>query len=479
MKIKDSILRKLINMEKTVFDDLPMGNYTINVESPEDTPQPPISRTLTINQPNMYQMFEFNDGYKIAGKVVIKDSSEPVPDFPVELYLNIDGTAIPQKTDANGDFTFLNIVPGLYMLNYPCQFDNKDNYFPVDYFTDGEKKGIYFYDKKFPLQKIVLEKDVTDITISVVPCTKTVFNGTVVNTDKSPISGAHLKMTGRLFSEEDPITDSRGNFHVTLPSAKSDNVQREQLLAFIANKIPVRAIPLDKDGFSCRIEEEHFDVLFQGETEIQFKPGDIINNIKIVIDQRSLREIEGTVHTEDGKWPIQCEITASQSSLEKKTAPDETGKFKITGISPGDIDLHICSDSTWFTTKLFGQELLYMYIPEHFNFTFPNEQNKQYVDITLKKASFISGYVVDQNQKPIPNIGISTGYTTNVVKKSLTLTDENGIFMLYNLPMDCIYSIRVLDRNFKVQYTKIDNVPPGKEDVVIVLDANQLPKKSD
>ena len=463
----------------TNFKSVQWGAYQLKVQFPEEYSYPPVTKEIVIDKPHHCFIIPVEDkGVKVSGKVVRKDTYAGVENFPIELSAasnNLQCSNGAVKTDSEGNFYFDHIQPGKYSIHYFSQSEEKMDFIPYpSYFLYQSKGGgsqtesLYFE---------VADKNIEGLEYPVVPVVITRFNGTVVDQNNKPIPEAWVTLESRAGNFSDDIrplgpqpakTDGDGKFDLFIPSGATPQ-NKEFTFYLVATYVKV--IPYSESNPGNNDVKDTIIPIAHGEIPITFHAGDQFENLKIGLNANLFtKRINGIVKTEDGGSFEGIEVLITQDGFDFNPAVAGDGTFTINGLKPGYAELNTSSPYTEVRLDRIGTKLINTYYNEYVQLQIPSDETPDlYMEITLKKAGYLAGMVVDKNGKPVKDArvqnhvvdgkGIWAGFTNP--------TAVDGMFFISNAPLNYAYNLTAMDEKGDVVLGELNGIQPNNVNIVI------------
>lgn len=453
------------------------GTYRMSVEIPEEYSAPPIIQEVTIYSAYHDFTILIDSGVSVSGKVVRKDHNTGVPDYSVELrrtYSNdnyIHGVA---KTDSEGNFVFIKVQPGTYILKSYLDYDENTKFLPYPtHFIIGAIGAIPNIES---LEIEVNDTDVEGLEYPVSPVTLTHWSGQVVDEDNIPVPGARLSIEYRLgknplsvktLGPQPPTTDENGRFSLMIPSG-AEAVRKEYTYYLVADMVQVIPYtPSEDSGHS--IIKDTIVPLAQGEIPVTFHIGDERMNLKVTLNTSLFtKRINGIIKTEDNGPLDGISISARQDQFQLPVSLSNDGTFLINGLKPGKITISTMSRGIDVQIEGLDSKILPEYHNECILVDIPSDDNPDlYVEITLKKAGYLTGVVLDSDGIPKKGVWIITQLPWDKGLISESPTEIDGQFILSGIPLNYRYDLTVLEDKSNAILTVVNGVQPSVDGLVI------------
>ena len=481
-----------------MFEDIPWGDYTLTASPPNETP---LSVSVSVEEP--YQIltvaFPGETGFEFSGKVVRGDTNQPVEGIPIQLTYNtnLDETIRSgqphgvELSKEDGSFHFTNVQPGRYMIQVLTRLYYK-GFLPKHAFFIPENPFM----KDFGIN-VVIDKNVADYILQVFPGVETHIQGTVVNNNGTPVSGVSLKLknfpSNAAYDMEIPLvqgaakSDDSGNFDISFITSANDNVYKAHL---DAAQIKDDGVKKNFDSISevggmgtigmmgAGSGNQLGFVQAQGSLPLEFKVGETISDIRIVLKDIDPYIIEGKISTEDGGWPKQVMLYVNSQNTSTIAKIDEEGNYHAELPTPGTYYLQVGVTQMAEIVKGFGAKSRKEYCDEYLKVELNEENHSVHKDITLEKGYYLYGRVIDKDQNPIPNLFVTAKAMSEgkqVSSGSAFSTNEQGYFTITGLRRNYEHNL-VVKKSFTDKNTlaRMDGLIPVEFEcdqvVLIVVD---------
>ncbi len=465
------------NTGMVILKPVQWGTYRMKTQIPEEYSASTIIQNVTIENACHNFTVRIDAGFSVSGKVVRKDNNSGVADFPVELmkmYSTNNYIHGVVKTDAEGNFVFTKVYPGTYWLKSYLDYDENMEFAPHPIrFIIGANGAL----PNIPhLEFVVDDKDVEGLEYPVTPIARTRFTGQVVDENNRPVPGAILTIEDRrgknpllvkTLGPQPPTTDEDGKFDLIIP-AGVDPEQYEFTFHIVANLIQVIPYtPSGESGFS--VLQDKIIPLGQGEIPVTFHIGEEHADLKITLNTSLFtKRINGIIKTEDNGSLDGISVSATQDNFKFPATPSEDGTFVINGVKPGKITLSTFSPWREVEFELLGSKYISEYHNEYFLLDIPSDDSPDlYVEITLKKAGYLTGVVQDSNGIPKQGVWIMTQLPWGKGLTSQAPTGIDGQFLMSGIPLNYTYDLKAFDENSNKILTLVNGVQPSAEGLVI------------
>ena len=462
------------NIGTAEFKSVQWGAYQLQVQLPEKYSQPPITKDIVIDRAHHYFVIPVEDkGVTVSGKVVRKDTNAGVPDFPMEfrrVFTGDDYSYGVVKTDAEGNFSFHHVQPGRVNLRYYVQSEEKMDFLPYPCsFIYGSVGAIPDVEK---LDFEVAGKNIEGLVYPVVPVVFTRFTGKVVDQSDNPIPDVRLTLEDRgigpnpllvkSIGPQPSKTDGDGKFDLMIPSG-ADPEKKEYALHLTASHVQVTPYKENNEP-GVHVVEDTVIPLAQGEIPITFHIGDELKNLKIILNSNLFtKRVHGVVKTEDGGSLDGTSVSVSQGNFGFNAMLSSDGTFIVNGLKPGKAVLRTYSRFTEIKLERLGTKTIYDYHCEFVQLEIPpGDEPDLYVEITLKKAGYLAGMILDKNGVPIKGALV---FSHGLGSESLTGSD--GIFFINNVPINSVYDLTALDDKSGAILAELKGVQSNDANIII------------
>ena len=488
---------------KLQLKTVPFGRYTITATAPPEKNLPEIHTEIQIYQPSQRVNLEFEGltTHTIEGTAVEYDTKKPVRDIPVELLEYWKSGYDPcAKTvsDHEGKFSFPNLPPGRYKVAFMPDFMENTEYYPYSekaVTTRPEDEQPFIgrsrdeYDQDYETDVItVLDQPVYTVTMMVLKIEKTHFSGHVEYEDSRPAPHAEIgmvfddsvkayKSNVLATSPSPPFTDQKGDFSFSLFSKKIAIQKVYNYPAIIRATVDDIVPPfwLEKilpKGSSFEYHNEDKITRAFGKKNIQFKLGDTINNINIVISDQNLFNLKGRIITDDGQIPSSVEFFVWQNRWWVYGNYSPNGEFSLDGLERDsfiNIFFNNASRLDEDGVRIFYEDTYGTLLKEQVEELLaksPDYKTLQY-EVLLKRSGYIKGRVLDSNQNPVNHICVMTSPV--IGPGQFAFTDKGGYFNLQKLSAKEKYTLYLAIKEDEPAVPYLSDVQPNVDTIILVL----------
>ncbi len=509
---------------ETILKPLPSGEYKVTITLPEAANAVPVQKTVEvcIEEPSTHLVvpFEVRDKYRVAGRVLRADTGKPVAGYHVQLSCEIHrmtkeemrkaeeemlrklrrtfpkeyGGYAVTETNRNGEFEFYPVEYGEYLIENSLTVHTPersfDGYVPAPPQGQALDKDPHFW---------IENADVTGLEIYVLPGVMTHFSGQVLMADGEPAGSATVVLNAGRDSVS-ASTYEDGNFEMNLFTVPNDD--------------PVTGVfEVEKkynEGEAKTVLKNGQQLLgvvwgpkgeIRGTLAIEYRPGDTIENITIVLEPEETGPIlTGVLKTEAGIVPELVQffsLRASQDSLEwisNNARIQENGSYSVElkGFQPGAFMFELnCSQPE---PKSGEMNQLHLpppanYLSQWIELALPENAEVLHHDFVLEEASYFYGKVVDQDYKPVakvrvraydaaaPSYAAAHGVSGEIGYRATSDTDVNGMFLLDGIRRDLKYKLEVGELSGSgTPLAELDNLKPPSDNIVIQVKLEETAK---
>lgn len=480
------------------FQSLPFGSYQLIAHPPKNADLAPIEQKIEITSPQQEISLFFSDWdrHTIEGEVVLLGTKEPVADISVDLLRTSFGSYNPcatTRTDQNGKFSFPDLPKGRYKVAcYPDTFEEM-KYYPYDESMNTDRRvnerpfigqGANELTGDYASKDIdVFDRPIYFIQIKMIDCIQTRFVGKVTYPNQQPAKDAELTIrpfgvpyltTKKITHPYPPITDEEGLFDFVLFTKAVPGYDS------IVYQGDIRA------KFNRRDSETNTDLIYSpnqkivpestGYKKLEFTLGQTINNIHIIVDPNNVFSLEGKLLTEDGLPITHAQIEMFQNELNVPGILLPNGEFQFPGLEKDYVSI-IIMDARHHDpnadppTKYYVDESVF-FTREQILERFPLPQKGEEIlkmEITLKRAGFLQGRVVDSQNSPAYKVFVTTSPTLQTGGHT-AITDQKGNFIIQRLPLDQTYSLYTLNNDQSDSVLRYTDLPPNLDNITIQLE---------
>ncbi len=463
------------------FTSVPFGKYIVSVNPPSELGLPSREVHVVVEGPfNDVFVYLDSGGRTVSGIVRRADNREPVEGFSMSLHpraMGIYGDYGPSRSGSDGRFVFHDVVPGEYDLRPLTGRDLYIGYLPIQGRLVPEFGSAIF-------ERIVMEKeDIENIELLVIPGVSTRFIGKVIKPDGTPVEGAVITLAentesgykGLFGLEPDNRTGRNGMFDVSVITSPDDLVHQGRIVAAVPDT-EKRADSKFKGAFggaSSANEISPDPCRAYGLAPVQFKIGDVVDNIRIVTD-----ETEGehvlivTITTLDGNPPGPLAVEATQPDknglLTHHPGRSQDGKsYRIEGLKPGLMWFSINTQSVRT-----GTLPVQGYAVEVRQLNIPADVATTTVEVALTRLGYLKGKVVSKGQDGVRGAIVSARQGSAEPSGS-SVTDEDGEFLVERLRSGEEHTLEVRLKDGGEPVARLEGLKPTVENIAIVVDKPQ------
>lgn len=448
------------------FNDIPWGTYRLTTTLPAEIQKPPQTRTVEFEALYQKEIVEFETPeqiHELAGKVLRKDTHEPVKDFTIDLVLKaeLNGEKIygigstKTKTAADGSFRFTQLVEGVYEL--ASGYTDDYNGFLVEGDTLLPSRSGWTHGGV----EVRVDKDIAGYKYVVLPGVETKFSGQAVNADGSPATKVSFRFDEIVVLEREgktrevqrqiptipdsPQTDENGNFEFSFIATPDSKIQKGVIMAAI-DKEPA---PEAKTGMSVSESGGGYGMMMGGmggigsrgsqpgvplaeaSYPIEFKRGDTKSGLHIVLKTIDPYVIEGKLTSEDGGLPDGLQICAYYQNQFYYAKIDRESNYRLEVPKAGKVELQIAGSSLCGTQlpgvpDKYGILTYEKYCSEFPTVEVSDENRTVRLDVNFVKGYFFLGRVLDKNQNPIKEAWIQA-ISPSTVDPNKEKTESYGV----------------------------------------------------
>jgi len=420
-----------------IFSELTADEYAVEASHPDYLQNDQSRKTITLeNDRHECLLVLEHRGFNVCGKVLVKSSREPVPDFTLFLrpgnWKDVD-VLDTTKSDQSGQFVFTNVDRGRYLIGGSAGW--REDGFP-------NKNLPYVTEPSSMLKPFsVIDSDVEGLEVLVFP--KVLLSGHVYDVTGNPVSGAWV--WSNRFGESEQLSAEDGSWIVISDDvSEQDREWRDWVTAIH---------PSYGSGKSRKYK---------------YQSGDEITDIDVVLDQSI--EITGRVTNRDGE-PVATASVQYRPILTKmldwpEFPVDGDGRYRISHVS-------LSPSMSGLKATAPGYD-----VPQWRWLNYPEGTTRAVEDFVLLRedeleAVQISGVVLDRNEMPMSHVlvqGMPMQIDMGRPGDSKSMySKENGQFVLEQLEQDRCYCIRAKMATPPYLEKEIFGVPVGTNDLVIRL----------
>ncbi len=455
---------------KVEFRNLKYGHYKLIVTDPEHYMQ---TKTLDIKIEKSKTLITVDfqhSSYTVAGKVIDDNNDHGVPnvDLVLERITGAPFSRNPKlyfaETNEDGHFAFYDVMVGEYKLKLNYKNDSIE-YIQKGFTTIQKSRNGYFSksDDEFLVHVI---QDITNIKFYIQHPIKTIIAGSVVSEDGEPIKDAFVRLTKYTNKDDEDnnnqqremalrifngnwMTNDNGDFRLEILSSPYKKPIDSVLEAMLFSK----RVNIDSESQNQLILDEKIiinsnmnkmTINKKGTHELQFQVGDRINDIFIVAMKPRLKKLVLSVNCPiEPKHPIAITLYGMDNNPIHGTY---TGEEQMIYHIPSNSNVYIEIQSmvTYFEENNYGNQPHQEAVDETIVIAPINNEEPIYKQITIKKAGYLAGKLIDKNKRPIPNCEIQ--FQELQSKKSITeTTDAKGLFWVYGLDKKKKYSLHFMN----------------------------------
>lgn len=453
---------------------VPFGTYLIKAEPPSYTEMLPVENTVTINQPLQTISLFFNDWsrHSIKGRVIYHGTDDPINGIPLELFEERDKSFYPcSKTisDNNGEFIFQDIPKGIYEIRYIPNLSEKQSYYLLketpSFPPDHEPFYIPLHDDT-AIQLQIVDETVRTVQIEMIGTKETRFSGMITDTRKQPVADAEIHLyryynSNNNTRELEIYTDcydslrsnEYGEFYFTIYSRdipSMNGITYSGKITAEVKSIHPDAEPVQFDtGLSSNTSIidvfERITPQMKGAADFQFRLGENISSINVMLDDSHLFTVYGRLRTESDAVPYDAKIGILQNNINRILLGTyyQNGEFSIPGVEIGNFviivdDAYEYNDNERINYENIRYSVNKSQAENISNYYHKHDENLK-IEITLKESGYLMGRLLDLNNNPLSNIVIQTD--PDLGKSKYSYTDNNGRFKISNLSKTETYSL--------------------------------------
>ncbi|HQQ01079.1 MAG TPA: carboxypeptidase regulatory-like domain-containing protein [bacterium] len=417
------------------ISELTAGEYAVEASHPDYLQNDQSRATITLeNDRHECLLVLEHRGFNVSGKVLVKSSREPVPDFALFLMpgdwktVGVYGTT---KSDQSGQFVFTNVHRGRYLIGGSAGWLSEG--FP--------NKNLPYVTKNSPGLKpfSVVDSDVEGLEVLVFP--KAHISGHVYDVTGNPVSGAWVWSVD--FGNNRQLSANDGSYSIF---SKDSLIKDEQ-------EYPDWVTAIHPDYGSGRSRE------------YMVKDGREITDIDVILDESV--EVTGRVTNREGV-PITTATIRFRPAITKllnwpEIPVDENGRYRIATFSLDQSELKASAPG---------------YVSESRTPRYPKGTKSAVEDFVLlrkaeMKAVQISGVVLDRNEMPMSRVLLQCKPMQIDMERpgdsKSMYSKENGQFVLEQLQQDRCYCIQAQMTTPPYLEKELFGVPVGTNDLVIHL----------
>ena len=361
------------------FDTLEDANYRVVASHPDFA-------SAQQNRVQSGQDIELHltDGGAVSGVVTDSVTGEPIKGARV-VVRDVAATEKQSVTDTNGGYQVRGVsIPNKNEATISIEAEGYAR-------VTGEKvpvqEGVITEGQNFELDK------------------NGIVSGIVQDSDGRPIQGVQVTAK-RQYSNNVPVIVSAGS--IGLSDAKG--------------KFTIDGVFPGDNEF---LEGKHPDFLEGKSSDFNLLPGETVDGVVvtmhrggaisgIVVDERG-----GVIPNATVALRGQYRFIDDVKNMQKKTKTDETGAFALGNLEAGEHTIVAVADG-FLRTETSGVVVM-------------ESRTSQGLRMTLTKASFISGYVLDSQNEPVRGAKVQVTDTSEGIRKESTTTDSNGMYLFDKL----------------------------------------------
>lgn len=468
-----------------VFQDLPWGNYSLTVYPNEKFPFSPIEQQITVNQPVQQLIIPISTGNSYTGKVLVKDTGDPVPDYPFQIHLYSNPNSAyaskgnlydVKKTDDAGNFEIHNLDPGYYLFEPIPDLSNEKLFLPIDdtHWNDFLPIDNFLaFVHKFTIE----DQNIKDIIIWMQEWKKTRIQGSIQGIKQTEYPSVRLT----IHDPDDPdscyptcqspvtVNDS-GTFELQFFTRDIEKKLSVELQAIAAKITPPHWKEIiddltNKPIYQLVPNETIRDIVARGSTKLDFMPGDTIDDVILSLQQdESLNTLNVIVKANDESYYSVANLSLHQNGLVLPGNRDSNGLYCFSGFEDGDLHLSINCRGVYVYDSVYGYQTRYKFLSEDIDVNFPSDQDTLTLEIDLREAGYFAGVIKMSNGMPMPNVIVSLQHPKGYER--FEKTDENGLFWINNLPMNHSYTLFVKNEDNQV-FSQLEQMQPTISNIII------------
>lgn len=438
------------------FQNVPYGNYHLIV-NPYDGQR--VEKDVLIQKPEERIDVSISgwEKYAITGIVIEAETGKPVSNY--ELILDELNTTEVVKTDEEGRFVFPDMQVGMYRINIDLSRMEDFPYLPRREFL------LKKYDRFITLRTVAVPDDVPDnktVVIKLDKALETRFSGKVITKDQKPAAGAAISIScedpvyitkkSKLFTvPQKPVTDQNGNFSVKVVCGKETLVKQcsfEIAALYGSQKLPDSL--LNKEQW----EKEHWEAAGGyvearnlGSLLLDGKPGQVFDNLQIVLSGKNDGVIHGKLLAEEENF-VAVDVYVQQNAFKMRGKVDENGNFTIENLAPGDFELRVEPQWRIEVETPYDLKTPQKYLEERLKLRMPENQKEMYVDVTLRKNSYLMGWIGYAGGDPFrfASVEAEKENKEKVIYLNSVATNHKGFFFIDGLSSSEFYRLLFSER---------------------------------
>ena len=319
---------------------------------------------------------------------------------------------------------------------------------------------------------------------------KTRFKGDVKTLDGVPVTDIEVFLDiPKYVTVSEGKTDDNGRFDLTICLPADDMEHHEEIAAVVkgpwrkATTLPPVTVRDEKGNPIGMFSGASFSHGFPrnleyGSSPVQFKVGDTISNIHIIMQRADdSPALVGTITTEDEKWPVSFQIQVTQENHGLNGQVELDHSFRVDWIRPGPFLLNIYGSPTPNTPyDRFGFRQNQLYCSQTLELEMPADQQILHVDVIVPKAGELAGCVINQERQPVVDAKILVHGTEYPDGKTITdiipfYTDENGLFWVYGQRVGKDHIIEVIPPGASEPdpTARLEGIKPPDRNITIML----------
>lgn len=499
---KGGLISKRAQNGFAMFSNLEFGLYHLTVTPPEGCGYAKDEREISFFSPSqqIYVPLRRTETHSIEGEIIHTETKEPIEGIRLQLLTLSYGNSVEcaeSVSDERGKFIFRDLPKGEYKIAQKVETSQDLLYFlsneelsqsrieaarPFIGRNYDEKEEDHFS------PSIRIENDpVYYIQLKMISCSETHFSGRVIDRNHNPVAGAYLEVRpfkgsmryqGKLLVPRIPINDEEGRFQFSMITKNTTNYLSHlydgEIRARVAEVTPRQYREVDIEGNKRVTLDPNETTLNRalGSQFIQFRLGDVIQDIEIVVDDQEIYDLEGRILTEE-KRPLP-HLSLSTWQQGDKSLPafynPETGDFAVRGIEADDFALLVL-DAYQPDPAFPKNQKYYQNENIHFNkkqfqkfIETSNADRKLKMEILLSEGGYITGIVVDEEKKPVPLVLVQT--EPDLGKALWTFTNDQGFFYLHSLDPNREYEL-CLSQGQETPQKVTSNITPDTENILL------------
>ncbi|MBD3266804.1 hypothetical protein GF373_09055 [bacterium] len=470
------------------FETCPFGSFQLTVTPPESYSLPSVNKVVKLQDSKHSLTVYLGKGVNVSGRVLHKQTREPISGFPIQLLRAVDethglrhaGLIGTTESGADGMFTFTDVLPGEYILSMPMHKSQKPEYLPSEQIW---APGHSITKRELAFQ--VAKKDVTELEYLVVPAVETHFLGFVENREEERIPHAEISLERErfVFLEEKPRTDENGDFSLSILTAEDFPPQNTVISSHVGQEkkgLDQQNVDEAREGertggSSGEIEypgrkkiPDDKNIDMWGEAPLSFSPGRDVENIRIVVDSPEDHIcLRGQLIAEEAGKPMQVDVVAFQNGLIIPGMVNEDGSYRISWIDPGPFVLKVIPKITQKFIPRFGEKPYMAYCEETVDLVMP-ENSVLTHNVRLTPCAHVGGFVFDANNNPASDMKV---IVQSQVTASPTNTDRRGMFWVGGLRPENTFSIIVQNLSDGKTVLQKEGVKANDTNIILRLPA--------